>query len=133
MKNHQDITCQAEVFGSYLLGQPPSAAATKLYVQAMTANPGNQSARDIKLLAFVARHRWSLGFIDAGLAFVRPGAEVRRRLYVMFAILECMPEYHKLFLPQARSRWYLFVVMRAGLKGVINALIGSLFIKVLGW
>ncbi len=48
---------------------------------------------------FLAGAAAGVGLLDAGLAVADPHSELRRRLYLMFAILESSPEYHELFLP----------------------------------
>jgi hypothetical protein len=71
-----------------------------------------------------------LPFLDAGLAFVNPHADLRRRIYVVFAILESMPEYTDLFLPSKTTLKDLFVLIFTGMRAAFRAFIGILIIKV---
>lgn len=121
---------QAYIFGRYLLGAVPSDAAIEVFQKAMAANGGSQAKREQKVVQFAYQHPWSIGFLDSGLALIEPQAELRRRLYVMFSILESMPEYHDRFLPKKRSWWYGFVVVWAGARGAAKAVVGIVLAKV---
>lgn len=121
---------QALIFGRYLLKQTPNADVQSLYDRAMAADAGKADAQDTTLLTFITRHPWSLGAIDGALALIKPNSEVRRRLYVMFSILEAAPEYHRHFLPQKHSWWYLFVIGATGVRAVARALCGIVLVKV---
>jgi hypothetical protein len=124
------LTAEAELFGRYLTKDTPSKKIVTLYEKAMNRTANKVSKSDEKALAFVGKCPWSIGFIDAGLAIVRPQSEVRRRLYVMFSILEATPEYATQFLPQDQPWWYVFVVVWAGIKAVVKALLGVALVKV---
>lgn len=127
-----DFALQATIFGRYLLRVTPTAAAQDLFVTFMRLEAHKLTPRDRKLLRFVLKHSWSLGLIDAGLALTDPTSEVRRRLYVMFGILECQPEYHDYFLPKKRSWWYAFFVLYAGARSLLKAGLGVLVVKAAG-
>jgi hypothetical protein len=122
---------QAARFGKYYLGHEPNEMAIDLYVRAMAANPEKPTPTDERLMDFVFAHPWSLGFIDAGLALFRPHAELRRRLFIMFALLESIPEYTDYFLPEERSGLYIFVVMWCGIRAACRAACGALLIKAI--
>jgi hypothetical protein len=121
---------EANLFGRYFLGTPPSPAVVKLYTSAMAANAGQASASDRKLLAFAHTHPWSIGYIDAAVALLQPGSEFRRRLYVMCSILEATPDYHTYFLPQHRSWWYIPYIIWVGIRAVYKAIVGIVIVKV---
>lgn len=125
------MTAEAELFGRYLAKDTPSKKIIALYEKAMDRTVGKVSVSDARALAFVCRHSWAIGFVDAGLAIVRPQSEVRRRLYVMFSILEATPEYAMQFLPQDQPWWYIFVVAWAGVKAAAKALLGIALVKVI--
>jgi len=69
--------------------------------------------------------------IDSGLALIKPHSEVRRRLYLMFAILESTPEYWKYFIPVRRSGWYIITIIGVGLRSVLRAIFGVILVKAL--
>jgi hypothetical protein len=127
--NEKALYDEAEVFGRYLLRESPDSTAQSLYVKALKSNSGSLTLHDQRLLLFVLRHPWSVGLIDSGLARMSPLSEVRRRIYLMFSILESSPNYHEKFLSQQRSLLYFFVFGFYCVKGVLQSLVGALFIK----
>jgi hypothetical protein len=126
----EKLTKQAEFFSRYLVGGSATQKATELYVHALQTVPGAIQSKEKKLLDFMMRNPWSVGFVDAGLAMVNPKSEIRRRVYTMFCILEATPEYADKFLPQKHSLWYLPMIGLIGLKGVIRSVIGVVLVKV---
>jgi hypothetical protein len=121
---------QATVFGIYFLNQMPHQPVIDLYVKLvcpkdMTADPTEQ-----KLLIFAVRHPWSISFLDGGLVFTRPHAELRRRLYVLLAILESDPAYWDYFLPRQRSPLYALWIGLVGIRAVCTAMVGIVLATV---
>lgn len=89
-----DLRREAGWFARYLIGAVPSDALVERYIRAnakVLHEP--PTARDEAVLAFVHRHPWSLGWLDAGTAFTRGAPLLRRKLVVMMAILEATPEH----------------------------------------
>ena len=121
---------EAKILGTYLLRARPSDAAISLYERAMSASPTSLSTIDKRLLTYMHKYPRQLGFIDAGAQLLYPKSEVRRRLYVMFSILETVPEYHNHFLPQKHSFWYLFALVFFGIRGIAKAIVGVVIVKV---
>lgn len=125
------INHQAVIFTKYLIKKEPDSQSITLYSQAI-AHQTELSYRDAKLLKFVQKHPFWIGCIDGGLAFVNPHSEVRRRIYIMFAILESQPLFWRNFLPIKRSWWYLFFILFTGLRAVIRAAAGIVMVKIIG-
>jgi hypothetical protein len=120
---------EARLFARYLIRSDASPQAIRLYQAAM--RDSRPSSADRKLLDFMVSHPCSIGLIDAGLVFRDAYSEARRRLYVMFAILEASPEYYDYFLPKKRSPFYLFFIGYAGVRAVIKAVLGLALVKVI--
>lgn len=119
---------EAQAFARYLVKKPPTAGVIKLYERGARRNKPEKS--DAKLLAFVRSNPRMTGLIDAGLVFYRPHSEVRRRIYVMLAVLEASPEYHDDFLPKRRTPFYVFFVAFSGLRAIVKSLCGLALVKV---
>jgi hypothetical protein len=122
---------EANILGRYLIKRAPHEAAVSLYIEALGVKPCAMSEREHKRLAFVRRHPWALGLVDAGLAVVDSTSEVRRRIYIMFSILESMPHHHDQFLPVRRKWWFLFAVGLTSVIGVGKTIIGSMLVKAI--
>ncbi len=130
-KTRQDsIKKEAITFTRHIIGQQPSEAAVQLYVRAIEQQKNALNKNDQRLLAIITKKPGTTSYIDAGLAFLYPHSEVRHRLYLMFAILESLPEYTEYFLPVNRSPWYIFVVIGAGLQSIFKAIVGIMIVKV---
>jgi hypothetical protein len=122
---------EAVIFSNYLIGVAPDDPATSLYIKALRYRPGDVSKIDKARLAFVRNNPWMVRFVDSGLALVDPSSEVRRRIYIMFSVLEASPHYHNKFLPARRKWWYIFVVGLIGVKGVLKTAIGAVVVKAI--
>jgi len=77
--------------GRYIVNRRPSERAIALYCAAATALFAEVEERDA-VLVFVRGNPWAIPLLDAALALVDPRAVLRRRLAIMFAILETQPE-----------------------------------------
>jgi hypothetical protein len=121
---------EAESFGAYLTGRTLAALFIDRYVVAIAVRGIEADRRDQRLLRFMRRHPWSIGFIDGGLALRRPGSAVRDRLLVMSAIIEATPDYAPDFLPTGRSPLYAVYIAFVGLRAGVRGIIGSVLISV---
>jgi len=96
-----DLEREATLIARHLLGETPPSALVARYVEACRELfAGPVDAVDAAMLAFVWRHPWSLGPLDAAAGIRRPAARLRGKVLVMAAILETSPEYAELFLPR---------------------------------
>jgi hypothetical protein len=118
---------EALVFGRYLLGEEPSAQAIDLYVQAMEKLNILVAGSDERLLRMVLNFPWMLEFADAGLALVKPSSVIRRKLLIMLAILETLPQYTSLFFPERTSFLNIFF---AGCRASFKAVFGIILVKL---
>lgn len=130
MDDGQRLEREADVFAEYLLGRPPDERVRALYRAAMEKISIATDEKDAKLLEFVLRNPRFVGLADAGTALVRRQSAFRKRLLVMFAIVECLPSQSDLFLPPTRIRFYPACVFWSGCRAAVKALLGSMLV---GW
>ena len=130
-RDTEALYSEATIFGKYLVGDTPPQDALELYAAA-NASKKVQAAADQRLLSFIHRNPWSVGMIDGGLNIVNRQSEVRRRIYVMFSILETRPEHHEKFLSKERGHVYLLSVLFIGAFGLVKSLLGIALVKVVG-
>jgi hypothetical protein len=72
-----------------------------------------------------------LKLIDSGLAISNPQSALRKRIFIMLAILEASPNFTESFLPQERSIFYLIPLgFRAGLSA-LYLVFGTLTVKLI--
>ncbi|MDQ3046633.1 MAG: hypothetical protein M3R27_03725 [Bacteroidota bacterium] len=129
MSDHS-LEKEAEQFATYFLKGSASPAVKDLYLKALAGTPVIP-AKDQKLLSFVVRNPFFTGCVDASLAFRDPHSELRRRLYIMFAILESQPEHCDFFLPVKRSPFYLFIIAWIGFVSVCKTILGTIVLKII--
>jgi hypothetical protein len=126
------LTNQAKAYTKYLLNVEPDENTLSQYIGAMKKTP-ELNDFDKHLLGLIDRHPWTLPSIDAVLPYVAPYSELRRRLYILFAILESNPTYTEYFLAQRRSPFYIipigFSLVASGLKALGGFVIIKIFIK----
>ncbi len=122
-----ELLKEARVFGLYLLKQQPDIGSQELYAKALQSSPADKTDNALR---FAINHPWSITFLDSGLALISPQAELRRRIYIMFAILEASPKYCDFFLSKKRSLAYPLFIIYVGLRSMFKALVGILLIKV---
>lgn len=85
---------EAAWFARYLIDAEPSAGMVERYVRAnATVLHDPPTPADEAVLAFVHRHPWSVGWLDAGTVFKREAPLLRRKLVVMMAIVEATPDH----------------------------------------
>jgi hypothetical protein len=121
---------QSEIISRYIIRRSPSELAVDLYHHATSDDLASVSLADKKLLRFVFTYPFLIGAVDGALAWVKPHSEVRRRIYLMFSILETQPEYAQLFLSQKRSPFYWLYMALVGMSAAIKLLIGLILVKV---
>jgi hypothetical protein len=119
---------EARRFARYVLGREAPAELLHRYVEASRLLfPEPPRGRDAAVLAFVRRHPWSLGPLDAASALVHGGGQLRSRLLVMTAILEASPGCADDFLPANVPAGRLFLGLAAlGARAALKAAFGLL-------
>lgn len=122
------LSAQADFIANYLVGRPASNKVKELYEEAITLGYHETPSED-RVLNYWLHHPRSLEALDSGLALVDPNAELRRRVFIMFAILESFPEYSESFLSK-KARIVNFEIIYTGIRAVCMAIIGVVLVKV---
>ena len=120
------LRTEAEVFGRYLVGDPPSPAVIDRYLQASrTLFSEPVSPRDTAVVAFARRHPWSVAFLDGAAGLLNPNGLLRGKILVMAALLETAPECADEFLPQTvRPVGLLGRLVLSGIRATVSAGVG---------
>jgi hypothetical protein len=126
----QDLDKQAEVFSNYIVGEPPKPGAISLFKKRVGKYTPTGGSLDAKLLDFISSSTWSVAFVDAGLALIKPQSEVRKRIFIMFAILETDPDYSNVFLPKSHGPFYLITAGFIGLRAAFRSVAGLLIVNL---
>jgi hypothetical protein len=122
----ESLPDEARVFARYLVDRVPPPELIERYADVnrrLLAAPAEGA--DAALLAFARRHSWSLPFLDAACALLRPGGLLRVKILVMAAVLETSREFAEDFLPRDTRPAPLILGLGAlGLTGVMHTLLG---------
>jgi len=119
---------EAATLTFYLTNKAPTTKVVVLYDQALQQTPVETDQKQQKLWAFCMKHTWALGFIDAGLALTVPYHPIRKRLFIMLAILETQPAYNSYFLPRKRSKLHVFNIAFLMMNAVLKVVVGKFLI-----
>lgn len=123
---------EATLFSMYIVGSPPSSKLIARYMDFIRPIPPLKK-EDRKILTFIHTHPRLLGAVDAYTALFQPHAEIRRRLYSMFAILEATPEYTDKFLPKDGGSLYFLRIIGVSLRALSRLLIGVVVMIWIGF
>ena len=129
MKNTNNYILEAEKIGYYLLSIPIQNSEKNTYSEAMQQLEIPLSNYEKLLWKTMLKSKWRMACIDAGLALKEPANNVRRKIFTMLAILEASPNYSTYFFSRKFSFFYLFKIGLVGIRSVIRALVGLIFIK----
>lgn len=117
---------EAVIFGNYIIGTAINQTAINRYYKAISKL--NITEED-KLSQKIVNHPWLLPYIDSALSIKNKNHNLKKKLLVMFAIVETMPEYSSCFLAQPRKKIYIFSIIYVGLVAVIKAIFGLVILR----
>jgi len=104
--NHQD---ECEILSRYLIRISPAESIRTSYHLALQKIPISFSDSENALWLKCLHNNWLLPYIDSYLACKYPSHPIRKKIFLMLALLEAHPEYTGFFLP-ARSTYPAFAV-----------------------
>lgn len=122
---------EAEIISRYLLKLSPTGREKLLYAEAMDKLHITLEARELKIWNFVSRNPWALGPVDAALAIKTPHGNVRRKLFVMLAILEASPRHTEYFLARRFSLVEMMLLPLSGVRAALRLAAGIVLISFL--
>lgn len=130
MTKVEQLTLEAEIFGAYFLKKKPTAFVVDLYKEANEKLKIVLDKKEERILKFMLKNRWSVGIIDSGLVFINPKSEVRHKMFIMLAILECQPDYTDLFFTKNQPKAYFFYILWVGFRAFLKAAFGVILVKL---
>ncbi|HUQ67088.1 MAG TPA: hypothetical protein VM101_13085 [Flavitalea sp.] len=130
MKTITEEECVAMV--KYLTGIEPDHKLIDVYQYASKKIPVALSVTDEKLWKACVKHTWLIPYIDAYLGFSQPTHPIRKKLFMVLALLETQPEYHQFFLTSGTSRLKAFFIVAAvSVSSVIKIIIGRILLWII--
>ena len=123
---------EAQIFGKYLIGVSTNDASTLLYLKAIEARMLSCEGRDKKLEQFILKFPFWIGFVDAALALTCKQSVLRKKIFVMLAVLEASTEYTKFFLAKKGSFFTMIKIFAVGARSVYRFVIGFFLVRSFG-
>ena len=122
---------EAQILSRYLIGKACSSEIEERYTIAVKKHQAEFDNEEQKAWNRMLASRLYLKLIDSGLAVTNPQSALRKRIFIMLALLETCPENIEFFLPQERSIFYLIPLgFRAGLSA-LYMIFGAITVKML--
>jgi hypothetical protein len=112
----------------YLIGEEPVAQVYFLFEKAHQHISFEFAEKEEKLWSRCMRNFFLLYCVDAALAAGKTASVIRKKIFVLLAILESVPEYHHHFLPAKRSPLYFIIVFFISVKAVAAAFAGKIIL-----
>jgi hypothetical protein len=94
---------ECDVLVRYLVKVPPSTGIRNLYYHTLQNFPIVFSEKQQRLWHVCLKKKWQLPYVDAYLAFKEPDHPIRKKIFIVTALLETQPEYSSFFLPSKGS------------------------------
>ncbi len=121
---------EAKLISVYLANNSCSDDLAKRYLDAITIQDIRLSDTELKIWNWAIKSSFRLGAIDSGLALQNPKSQIRRKIFLMMAIMEASTAYCDAFIPKEKSKIsVLFNISWLGVRAVALALIGVLVLK----
>lgn len=119
---------EARLFARYLLDCEPPPDMIDRYINAnrkLGTDVVISTFIDEKIMEFALTHPRAIPFLDAAAGILQPDALLRKKIYIMAAVLEASPRYAKDFLSENLSPLLLIHrLMTNGLAAGIKILVG---------
>lgn len=121
------LSKEAKVFSRYLIGQEADEQSVQLYINANKTLNITLIDKEVKRLTFLLNNLSFIGMADGALAITDSESGIRKKIYVMFAILESRPIFSSYFLPKENNSPILSLI-GSGIRATWNTLIGLILL-----
>ena len=121
---------EAQVYGQYLIGQAINNATIGRYHIALSKLDYQAQDWEHKVVEVAVRKPYLIPYFDAAMALRHRNALLRKKIFVMLAILETRPEYADFFLNRKYSKYYFLKILGIGFRAMYRAAIGLVIYRM---
>lgn len=122
---------ECDVLSHYLVNAPPTKRAKTAYYRALQNVSPAFSPEQQTLFEKCMKREWLLPYVDAYLGSREPHHPIRKKIFIMLAVLETQPGYSSHFLPSKSSFLkVLSVVVTRGIISILKLVIGRIVIWI---
>ena len=122
------LETEAKIFCTYFSVQHPSIQLIQQYVKGCQQLRLTGSSDEELLLKKIIKHPWTLPFADAAHSFPNKSTLLRKKLLLVFALLETSPEHHKHFRTEDRSVLYWLLMIITGVQAILKWILGKIIL-----
>ena len=123
---------EAKCLSLYLTGRECTAKDAEDFYKAIQVHQVSLTERQEQLYLRMLGSRLFMKSVDGALALTNPHSLLRKRIYIMFCILETSKDFTDYFLPVKKNIFYLFVIGVKSAIAVALSLIGLVVLKISG-
>lgn len=127
----QSYLKEAEIITRYLLKESPGENEKKLYSKAMEELKIELSEEEKRTWDFMIKYPFSFGPLDSALAIKMPEGNIRKKVFVMLAILETSKSFTPYFLSKKYSFFDTAGLIFTGIRSLFRLLAGLILITFL--
>jgi hypothetical protein len=120
---------EADRLARYLAGAAASDSVARDYWRAVDRLGAGPDGNGQRIWQRMMSSPLLLRMVDSGLALTAPASDLRKRIFIMVAILETEPSLADRFLPRDRPPLYLMAVGLIALRAVLCAVAGVILVK----
>ena len=121
---------EPQILSKYLIGKECTEEIATYYAEALGKHNALLNDSEQKTWDRMLRSGLYLKLVDSGLAIRHPQSSLRKRIFIMLALMETSPLYTEFFLPQERSLMYIIPLgFRAGVSA-LYLIMCTIWVKV---
>ncbi len=120
---------EAQILSNYLVGTQVDKKSLELYSGISKTTNHSMNESDLKIWNFLMKHPGFISSIDGALAFTNPKSSVRKKIFFMFAILECRPELSAKFMSSNFTGFYWVKFIWYGVHAVFTTIFGLFLLQ----
>lgn len=125
---------EVEIIVKYLTGKQAEEKVILEYTLGITNKKLMFNEAEEKVWKIVLKYPIILGIIDGGLFYVDKFSVIRKRIYLMLAILETRPLYYDCFFSKNQKVLLsVLAVVYYGVKGMLTVIFGIILLKLLSY
>jgi hypothetical protein len=126
-----DLEKEMKVLSEYLIRQDPGELLISLYQKAHGHLSIHLTAKEERIWRKCMNNRFILACTDAALAIKNPSSGIRKKIFLALSLLESSAAFHRYFLPQKRSIFFLLNIGVNGMMAVAKTIIGYILLPFL--
>jgi hypothetical protein len=128
-----DIVIEAQIFAKYITGKPGNIIIYQHYANGVSMLKLAFNTREERMMGTLRKRPFLLPLCDAGLAILSPQCTLRKRLLLMFALIETDKNFTTDFISITNNSFPFTRLLIRGCAGVLKAITGVIFILLMRW